>query len=84
MTRYNERNPSGDRDGIPGFIRRGGPDRRRFFLEIGLGLYPEDGGPLLVLNRAWHRHNEATTMNMGGGLFKKVMVRVALAALVVC
>jgi uncharacterized membrane protein YraQ (UPF0718 family) len=38
---------------------------------------------LLVLNRAWHRHNEATAMDMGGGLFKKIMARVALAALVV-
>jgi hypothetical protein len=38
---------------------------------------------LVTLNRAWHRHNEATAMDMGGGLFKKLMARVALAALVV-
>lgn len=37
---------------------------------------------LLWLNRAWHRTNEAMAMDMGGGLFKKIMARVAVGVLV--
>ena len=36
---------------------------------------------LMGLNRAWHRRNEAMAMDMGGGLFKKVMARLALGVL---
>jgi len=36
---------------------------------------------LMVLNRAWHRHNNAMAMDMGGGTFKKVMARLALGLL---
>lgn len=38
---------------------------------------------MLGLNRAWHRRNEAMAMDMGGGLFKKIMARVAVAVLTV-
>jgi len=37
---------------------------------------------LLGLNRAWHRHNDAMAMDMGGGLFKKVMARTAVFVLI--
>ena len=37
---------------------------------------------LLWLNSAWHRHNEDMAMDMGGGLFKKIMARVAVGVLV--
>jgi hypothetical protein len=36
---------------------------------------------LLGLNRAWHRHNDAMAMDMGGGLFKTVMARLAVVVL---
>jgi uncharacterized protein len=38
---------------------------------------------LLILNRAWHRHNDTMAMDMGGGLFKKVMARTAVSVLIV-
>jgi uncharacterized membrane protein YraQ (UPF0718 family) len=36
---------------------------------------------LLGLNRAWHRHNKAMAMDMGGGLLKKIMARLAVVVL---
>jgi len=36
---------------------------------------------LMGLNRAWHRHNDAMAMEMGGGMFKKVMARLSLGLL---